>query len=158
MDYLTQSTLDDLEKLKEADKIAADERIANGQRVLEALKTSSDAIFSIMGDNAQRQAGKDEKILEERKDAGLITEQEYEQGVERIQRKAFERKKRMDIAQVMIDTALAIAKIKLNAAVAASNPVTILFAGMSLSQIGLAYATGAAQIAVIASQKFAMVV
>jgi TP901 family phage tail tape measure protein len=154
MDYLTQSTLDDLEKLKEADKIAADERIANGQRVLEALKTSSDAIFSIMGDNAQRQAGKDEKILEERKDAGLLTEQEYEQGVERIQRKAFERKKRMDIAQVMIDTALAIAKIKLNAAVAASNPVTILFAGMSLSQIGLAYATGAAQIAVIAAQQF----
>jgi len=154
MDYLTQSTLDDLEKLKEADKIAADERIANGQRVLEALKTSSDAIFSIMGDNAQRQAGKDEKILEERKDAGLITEQQYEQGVEAIQRKAFERKKRMDIAQVMIDTALAIAKIKLNAAVMASNPVTILFAGMSISQIGLAYATGAAQIAVIAAQQF----
>ena len=154
MDEVTYSTLEDLEKLKEADKIAADERIANGQRVLEALKTSSDAIFSIMGDNAQRQAGKDEKILEERKDAGLITEQEYEQGVERIQRKAFERKKRMDIAQVMIDTALAIAKIKLNAAVAASNPVTILFAGMSLSQIGLAYATGAAQIAVIAAQQF----
>jgi len=153
-DYLTQSTLEDLEELKDADKIAADERIANGQRVLEALKTSSDAIFSIMGDNAQRQAGKDEKILEERKDAGLITEQEYEQGVERIQRKAFERKKRMDIAQVMIDTALAIAKIELNAAVAASNPVTILFAGMSLSQIGLAYATGAAQIAVIAAQQF----
>jgi len=153
-DYLTQSTLEDLEELKDADKIAADERIANGQRVLEALKASSDAIFSIMGDNAQRQAGKDEKILEERKDAGLITEQEYEQGVERIQRKAFERKKRMDIAQVMIDTALAIAKIKLNAKVAASNPVTVLFAGISLSQIGLAYATSAAQIAVIAAQQF----
>ena len=74
MDYLTQSTLDDLEKLKEADKIAADERIANGQRVLEALKTSSDAIFSIMGDNAQRQAGKDEKILEERKACRISSE------------------------------------------------------------------------------------
>jgi TP901 family phage tail tape measure protein len=154
-DYLTQSTLEDLEKLKQADKEAADEKIKNGERVLQALSASSDAIFSIMGNNAQRQASRDEKILEERKDAGLITEQEYEKGVERIQRKAFERKKKMDIAQVMIDTALAIAKIKLNAAVTSSNPVTVLFAGISLSQVGLALATGAAQIAVIAAQQFA---
>ena len=155
MDEVTYSTLEDLEKLKQADKEAADERIKNGERVLQALSASSDAIFSIMGNNAQRQASRDEKILEERKDAGLITEQEYEKGVERIQRKAFERKKKMDIAQVMIDTALAIAKIKLNAAVASSNPVTVLFAGISLSQVGLALATGAAQIAVIAAQQFA---
>ena len=92
MDEVTYSTLEDLEKLKQADKEAADERIKNGERVLQALSASSDAIFSIMGNNAQRQASRDEKILEERKDAGLITEQEYEKGVERIQRKAFERK------------------------------------------------------------------
>ncbi len=150
-----QSTLEDLDLLIEADKKAADERIANGERVLNAMKVTSDAIFTIMGNNASRQASRDEKILEERKDAGLITEQEYEQGVERIQRKAFERKKKMDIAQVMIDTAVAVAKIKLNAAVMASNPVTIGFMGISLSQIGLAVAAGVAQIAVIASQQFA---
>ena len=119
------------------------------------MKATSDAIFTIMGNNASRQASRDEKILEERKDAGLITEQEYEQGVERIQRKAFERKKKMDIAQVVIDTAVAVAKIKLNSAVMASNPVTIGFMGISLSQIGLAVAAGVAQIAVIASQQFA---
>ena len=150
-----ESTLDDLEKIKQADKEAADERIANGERVLNAMKVTSDAIFTIMGNNASRQASRDEKILEERKEAGLITEQEYEQGVERIQRKAFERKKKMDIAQVVIDTALAVAKIKLNAAVMASNPVTISFMGISLSQIGLAVAAGVAQIAVIAAQQFA---
>ena len=150
-----QSTLEDLDLLIEADKKAADERIANGERVLNAMKVTSDAIFTIMNNNASRQASRDEKILEERKDAGLITEQEYEQGVERIQRKAFERKKKMDIAQVMIDTAVAVAKIKLNAAVMASNPVTIGFMGISLSQIGLAVAAGVAQIAVIASQQFA---
>ena len=144
-----------MNKISNKEQEAADERIKNGERVLQALSTSSDAIFSIMGNNAQRQASRDEKILEERKDAGLITEQEYEKGVERIQRKAFERKKKMDIAQVMIDTALAVAKIKLNAAVASSNPVTVLFAGISLSQVGLALATGAAQIAVIAAQQFA---
>ena len=148
------SSIESLEKLKEEDKKLADEQIKNKQRVLDATKLASDAIFTIMSDNTSRQASRDEKMLEERKDAGLITEQEYEKGVERIQRKAFERKKRMDIAQVLIDTALAIAKIKLNAAVAASNPVTILFAGLSLSQVGLAYATGAAQIAVIAAQQF----
>ena len=150
-----QSSLEDLEKLKEADKKLADERIANGERVLDAMQVTSDAIFKIMGNNASRQASRDEKILEERKDAGLITEQQYEQGVEKIQREAFERKKRMDIAQVVIDTALAVAKIKLNAAVMASNPVTVSFMGMSLSQVGLAVAAGVAQIAVIAAQKFA---
>ena len=138
----------------DADKKLTDERIANGNRVLEAARITSDAIFSILNGNASRQATRDEKILEERKDAGLITEQEYEKGVEAIQRKAFERKKRMDIAQVVIDTALAVAKIQLNAAVAASNPVTILFAGVSISQVGLAIAAGVAQIAVIAAQKF----
>ena len=150
-----QSTLEDLDELIAKDKQAADERIANGERVLNAMTVTSDAIFSILNSNASRRATTDEKILEERKQAGLITEKEYEDGVEAIQRKAFERKKRMDIAQVVIDTALAIAKIQLNAAVMKSNPVTILFAGMSISQIGLAMATGAAQIAVIASQKFA---
>jgi len=150
-----QSTIEDLNELIAKDKEAADERIANGERVLNAMSVTSDAIFTILNNNANRRATTDEKILEERKQAGLITEKEYEQGVEAIQRKAFQRKKRMDIAQVVIDTALAIAKIKLNAAVMKSNPVTILFAGMSISQIGLAMATGAAQIAVIASQKFA---
>ena len=150
-----QSSLEDLEKLKQADKELADEQIKSRQRVLDTTKLASDAIFQIMNDNTSRQASRDEKILEERKEAGLITEQEYEQGVERIQRKAFERKKRMDIAQVVIDTALAVAKIKLNTAVALSNPVTAIFAGVSISQIGLAIATGAAQIAVIAAQQFA---
>ena len=148
------STISDLDDLIKKDNEASDARIANGERVLSALSVTSDALFSIMNGNANRRATKDEKILEERKQAGLITEQEYEKGVEAIQRKAFKRKKRMDIAQVVIDTALAIAKIKLNAAVMKSNPVTILFAGMSISQIGLAIATGAAQIAVIAAQKF----
>lgn len=150
-----ESTLEDLQNLKDEDKKLADEQIKNRQRVLDTAKLASDAIFQIMNDNTSRQASRDEKILEERKDAGLITEQEYEQGVERIQRKAFERKKRMDIAQVIIDTALAVAKIKLNTAVALSNPVTALFGGISISQVGLAIATGAAQIAVIASQQFA---
>ena len=154
-DQLTALKLDNLNKTTDADKKLTDERIANGNRVLDAMSVTSDAIFSILNNNANRRATTDEKILEERKQAGLITEKEYEQGVEAIQRKAFQRKKRMDIAQVVIDTALAIAKIKLNAAVMKSNPVTILFAGMSISQIGLAIATGAAQIAVIASQKFA---
>jgi len=104
------SSIESLEKLKEEDKKLADEQIKNKQRVLDATKIASDAIFTIMSDNTSRQASRDEKMLEERKDAGLITEQEYEKGVERIQRKAFERKKRMDIAQVLIDTALAIAK------------------------------------------------
>ena len=149
------SSIETLNQLIQDDEKLADEQIKNRERVLDATKVASDAIFTIMSNNTSRQASRDEKILEERKDAGLITEQQYEEGVEKIQRMAFERKKRMDIAQVAIDTALAVAKIKLNASVAASNPLTLLFAGVSISQVGLAIATGAAQIAVIAAQQFA---
>ena len=137
------------------DKKLTDEQIKNKESVLNATKIASDAIFTIMGQNSERQLSQESKRLEEQKDAGIISEEEYEQRVEAIQRKAFERKKRMDIAQVVIDTALAVAKIELNAAVLASNPLTWLFAGGALTQLAIAIIAGAAQIAVISNQKFA---
>ena len=140
---------------KTADEITLESTRASSEQKMEAIKIASDAIFKIMGQNSERQLSQESKKLEEQKDSGVITEEEYEKRIEAIQRKAFERKKRMDIAQVVIDTALAVAKIELNGAVLASNPLTWLFAGGALTQLAIAIGAGIAQIAVISNQKFA---
>ena len=114
-----------------------------GKQRLEMFKTFSDSIFSIIGNNAQRRADKEEKELEERKDSGVITQEQYEAQLLQVQKKAFERKKRMDIAQAIVNGALAMTKV--------TAQTGILAFGFS----PFIAAMTAAQIAVIASQKFA---
>jgi len=143
------------QKQKEADDKTLESAKISSEQKMEAIKIASDAILAIMGQNSDRQLSQESKKLEEQKDSGIITQEEYEKQVEVIQRKAFERKKRLDTAQVIIDTAMAVAKIELNAAVLASNPLTWLFAGGALTQLAIAIIAGAAQIAVIQNQQFA---
>ena len=80
---------------------------------LEMFKAFSDSIFSIIGNNAQNRANREAKELEERKDAGIITQEQYEAQLLQVQKKAFERKKRMDIAQAIVNGALAMTKTAL---------------------------------------------
>ena len=114
-----------------------------GKQRLEMFKTFSDSIFSIIGNNAQRRADRESKELEERKDSGVITQEQYEAQLLQVQKKAFERKKRMDIAQAIVNGALAMTKV--------TAQTGILAFGFS----PFIAAMTAAQIAVIASQKFA---
>ena len=114
-----------------------------GKQRLEMFKAFSDSIFSIIGNNAQRRAEREAKELEERKDSGVITQEQYETQLLQVQKKAFERKKRMDIAQAIVNGALAMTKV--------TAQTGILAFGFS----PFIAAMTAAQIAVIASQKFA---
>ena len=111
---------------------------------LEMFKAFSDSIFSIIGNNAQNRANREAKELEERKDAGIITQEQYEAQLLQVQKKAFERKKRMDIAQAIVNGALAMTQTAANV----GFPITFAFSP-------IVAAMTAAQIAVIASQKFA---
>jgi len=141
------SSEEDRQKLLDADKKADDDYFAQqeekGRQRLEMFKTFSDSIFSIIGNNAQRRADREEKELEERKDSGVITQEQYEAQLLQVQKKAFERKKRMDIAQAIVNGALAMTKV--------TAQTGILAFGFS----PFIAAMTAAQIAVIASQKFA---
>ena len=141
------SSEEDRQKLIDADKKADDDYFAQqeekGKQRLEMFKTFSDSIFSIIGNNAQRRADREAKELEERKESGVITQEQYEAQLLQVQKKAFERKKRMDIAQAIVNGALAMTKV--------TAQTGILAFGFS----PFIAAMTAAQIAVIASQKFA---
>jgi len=140
---LYTSSHEQLELLKQEDEkyFAAQEEKAK-QR-LQMFQEFSNSIFTIIGNNAQNRAEREAKILEERKEAGLITEAQYEAQLEQVQKKAFERKKRLDIAQAIVNGALAMTKV-------ASQTGILTFAFSPFIA-----AMTAAQIAVIASQKFA---
>jgi TP901 family phage tail tape measure protein len=137
------SSAEDLEKLKAQDEEFFKQQEEKGKQRLQMFQSFSDSIFTIIGNNAQRRAERDAKILEERKEAGLITEEQYEAQLEQVQRKAFERKKRLDITEAIINGALAMTKVTAQTGVLAFA-FSPFIAAMT-----------AAQIAVIASQKFA---
>ena len=140
---LYTSSHEQLELLKQEDEeyFAAQEE--KGRQRLQMFQEFSNSIFTIIGNNAQRRAEREAKLLEERKEAGVITEEQYEKQLEQVQRKAFERKKRLDIAQAVVNGALAMTKV-------AADTGILAFAFSPFIA-----AMTAAQIAVIASQKFA---
>ncbi len=140
---LYTSSVDQLDLLKAEDEKYFAAQEAKGKQRLEMFKTFSDSIFTIIGNNAQRRADSEAKILEERKEAGVITEEQYEKQLEQVQKKAFERKKKLDIAEAIINGALAMTKVTAQTGVLAFA-FSPFIAAMT-----------AAQIAVIASQKFA---
>ena len=113
------------------------------EQKLSVMKAASDAIFTIMSGNLDKQTERETKKLEEQKDSGLITAEEYEVGVEAIQREAFEKKKRMDIAQAIINGALAMTTV-----MGQSGLLAFAFSPFIAAMTAL-------QIGVIASQKFA---
>ena len=119
-------------------------QVEKAQEQLQMFQTFSDSIFTIIGNNAQSRSRREQKLLEERKEAGVITEEQYEKQVEQVQRKAFERKKRLDIAQAIVNGALAMTQTAANV----GFPLQFVFSP-------IVAAMTAAQIAVIASQKFA---
>ncbi len=119
-------------------------QVEKAQEQLQMFQAFSDSIFTIIGNNAQNRSRREQKLLEERKEAGVITEEQYEKQVEQVQRKAFERKKRLDIAQAIVNGALAMTQTAANV----GFPLQFVFSP-------IVAAMTAAQIAVIASQKFA---
>ena len=133
----------DLLQAKNAETLQKQQEQA--QQALQLMQTASDSIFTIMGNNQSKNTERETKRLEERKDAGLITQEEYEKGVEQIERKAFERKKRLDIAQAIINGALAMTKT----AGTVGFPLVFAFSPFVAAMT-------AAQIAVISSQKYAL--
>ena len=142
------SSEEDRQKLLDADKKADDDYFAQqeakAKQRLEMFKAFSDSIFSIIGNNAQKRAEREAKELEERKESGVITQEQYEAQLLQVQKKAFERKKKMDIAQAIVNGALAMTKTTANV----GFPLMFAFSPFVAAMT-------AAQIAVIASQKFA---
>ena len=129
-------------KLADNERTLESQRVTSGQK-LALMQEAANAMFAIMSNNAAASTSRDIAALQDQKDAGIITEEEYEAQVEAVQRKAFERKKRMDIAQAIINGALAMTTVA-----AQTGILAFAFSPFIAAMTAL-------QIAVISSQKFA---
>jgi TP901 family phage tail tape measure protein len=124
-----------LENMEDEEK----KRLEQKEFALNTASELSNALFEIDSNNQKRIQDQDLKMLEERKEAGVITQAEYERQVDEINRQAFQREKNANIAKAIMETALAIIE-------GAPNPL----------KMQLAAVAGAAQLAVISAQKYAL--
>ena len=131
----------DNEKLKEQEKLKADIKNA----ALQTTQIVSDGIF----DNKVRQIEEEKKreieSLQAKKDAGVITQQEFEAARLEIDRKAFEKKKSSDTSRALINGALATSK----------TFATLGFTPGAFVAAALGAVKTAAEVATIRSQSFA---
>ena len=142
-DQLTALKLANYKKTTEAGKTSAQEQKDTQLANLDIMKTAAGAIFDIMGQNADRQLDQERKRLEEQKDAGVISQEQYEAEVEKVQRKAFAQKKKRDSMEVIMNTAMAVAKVFAQTGV------------FGFAAVAPIIAVGAAQLALIQNQKYA---
>ncbi len=146
LDAERQKELDDIEFKKELDsqKIALAEQTAN-------------ALVDVAGRKVEREKTLELASLDAQLQQGLISQEEFEKQREAIERKAFQKKKRLEIAQIAISLATEIASIAANAAGNPLNAFTFGAAGaaQNIALAGIATARSAVQAGIIASQKFA---
>lgn len=124
----------------EGDYAAANEM---AEARIEIAQMAAGAINQIFTNSINQRASREIAALEAQKEQGLISEQEFEKKKEQIQRKAFEDKKKLDIATALINGALAVTKATAQTGV------------LSPAVIPGIIASTLAQVAVIASQKYA---
>lgn len=98
--------------------------------------------FELVSTGIDNREERELEALELRKEQGLIAEEEYEKQKLAIQEAAFKKKKAVDIAQAIINGALAITKVTAQTGVGAPFAIPGIIAGT------------AAQVAQIAAQKF----
>ena len=136
------------------------------QQAIDLGQQLSDAIFDAKQQASQRQLNAEKKridaeykteakLLDSKRDKGLISEKQYQKELEKLEEKkakkeeeaeraAFERQKKLNIQQAIMNTAISIAKTFAEW----GWPLGIPFAALAAAQ-------GAIQIATIASQKYA---
>ena len=144
----TAAELDSAKQIGNAFKLQYNEDVSankeKNDKIIQMAKQSADMLFKIFNNNLSNRTERDKKALEEKNDAGIISQQQYEAGILEIERTAFEKKKKLDIAQAIINGALAMTKTA-----AALGPLVFTFSPFIAAMT-------AAQIAIIQSQKFAL--
>ena len=167
-------------QITESNNKANDERQKDNEKTNELIKNkslelaqqTSDSVFAIKQANLQRQTkieldqlqsknDLENDLLKSKLESGLITQEEYEnnrialeQRTEeekyKLQKAAFEKKKKLDTAQAIVNGALAITSI-----LATSPDILKPIGPLFLAQVGAAVASTAIQVGTIQSQQFA---
>jgi hypothetical protein len=141
----------DSEKQEELDKMEFKKMLA--EESISLAENTANALVEVSNRRFEREKTLELAALDSKLNQGLISQEEFEKEREAIERKAFNRQKKMDLAMIAISLAKEIASINMNAAANPTNAVTFGAAGISQAAIltGLAVANSA----VLASQKFA---
>jgi len=150
-----QKTKDDADKEKEeADKEKFEKDLA-GKR-LDVAQELAEGLVTISNRRLERQKTLELANLDARLEAGLISQEDFEKEREAIERKAFQRQKRLEIAQIGISLARELASIAANSAGNPLNAFTFGTAGaaQNIALAKVAIARSAVQAGIVASQKF----
>ena len=123
---------------------------------LDIAAQAAQGLVEISGRRLERQKTLELANLDARLEAGLISQEDFEKEREAIERKAFNKQKRLEIAQIAISLAREIASINATAAANPANALTFGAAGLSQAATLTALAVGrsAVQAGIVASQKF----
>ena len=133
----------DSESQSELDKMALKKAIA--QESIALAEATSNALIEVSSKRIEREKELELDALNSKLESGVLSQEQFEKEREAIERKAFEKNKKLSTSQVIIDGVLAVAKT---------------FANLGFTPLGFVAAAGsaartAAQIATIQSQKFA---
>jgi len=114
------------------------------------------ALIAAAASRAEREKDIELANLNAKLEGGLITQEEFERKKVEVEKKAFNKKKKLDLAVIAIDLAKEISAISASAAANPLNAVTFGGAGVSQAAIltGFAIARSGIQAGIVASQKF----
>jgi hypothetical protein len=150
--------LDKAAKLKEdqdAEKKAFEDQVL-GEKIALAEQTAT-ALVDVTNRKVEREKNIELANLDAKLQQGLISQADFEKEKEAIERKAFNKQKKLEIAQIAISLAREIASIAANSAGNPLNAFTGGGAGAVQNRIlaGLAVARSGIQAGIVASQSFA---
>lgn len=145
------------EKKKEQDEAKKAFELKVREDTIAIAEQTANALVDVSNRRFERQKTLELSALDARLQQGLISQEDFEKEREAIERKAFQRQKKLELAQIAISLAREIASINASAAANPANALTFGAAGLSQATVltGLAVARSAVQAGVIASQSFA---
>lgn len=152
-EYQTLKDEEELTRLKAQEDFKVEVRT----QALETVQAAGNALVDASNKRAARQRNIELANLNAKLENDLITQEEFEAQKLAIEKKAFNRKKALELAGIAISLAQEIASINAAAAANPSNAVTFGGAGVSQAAILTALAVGrsAVQAGIVASQSFA---
>lgn len=160
-DELNQKRVEDfvnnLNKKKELSKQEKEFQKQVNAELYDLGEQAANALVEVRNRKVEREKTLEIDALNAQVENGLITQEEFEKKREAIERKAFQKQKRLELAQVAISLAREIAAINASAAANPTNAFTFGAAGLTQAQVltGIAVARSAVQAGIIASQSFA---
>jgi hypothetical protein len=124
---------------------------------IDLAEQAANALVDVSNRRVEREKTLELAALDSRLQQGLISQEQFEKQREAIERKAFQKQKRLELAQIAISLAREIANIAANSAGNPLNAFTFGSAGaaQNIALAGIATARSAVQAGIVASQRFA---